>query len=120
MGVVRGVVAFRWGFSGSHMRCSMKPLRSEGRLMRATPCLMASSATAVATCRRIQGLTGCPTIESSPKWSMDSLFCRGSRDKAEPLENHSKEAGLIGGAADRLIIDWWHICFPEDYRADLR
>ena len=36
IGVVRGVDTFRWGFSGSHMRCSMKPRRSAGRLMRAT------------------------------------------------------------------------------------
>ena len=56
IGVVRGVDTLRWGFSGSHMRCSMKPRRSAGRLMRATFCLMASSATAVATCRRAGGL----------------------------------------------------------------
>ncbi len=77
MGVVRGVVAFRWGFSGSHMRCSMKPFRSEGRLMRATPCLMASSATAVATCGRNRGLTDYPKLESSPKVKYRYLLSGG-------------------------------------------
>ncbi len=99
MGVVSGVDALRWGFSGSHMRYSMNPRRSAGFLMRATPSRNASSATAVATC-------------NGPHSVLDIIYCILRRVRGTWAGDRCMLPGQVAGA----LVQY---CQTSDWRLDL-